>query len=513
MDIKGFNNSNYYNFNYSQNYYRKQYQKYLKEINSIEHFNSTAPPKKLSQIKNIEPQRLINLIGNQKVAIINALSENELISGSKINLINSFGSSFLNRKNINNFEVIIVYCANYTCSAAKKYIKKLKSKFIDFNGTFLEYHGGIYEWTLLALSYNEFNMVNKSTKRFLSESQLIELNKSFKHWIKKTNNKMVDETKPSGLFTPIKRNNLKLLDGKVCVVTGGTSGLGLEAVKMMLDHGARHVTGTYFNDDQRAKRIRKELNQKYGKERVLILKADARTIEGNKKTFHQDFRVKNKDIPEECVAIDCVDINAGIFGPASYNNKHIHQIDMKKYDDVMELNLRGYVLGVQEFTRQAIHHKIRNAAIVCIKSIYGSGGSRFSNPAYQISKHGTMGLVRQTAIEFARASKRLGIPHPIRINAVSPTFTTTALTEEMLSYNDVKSTIENSNPSGQLAKKESVANTVVWLLSDMAKDITGSDFPVDCGVLSEVVPTVSEVNNLNFNKNIEFLSCCGSTND
>ena len=76
---------------------------------------------------------------------------------------------------------------------------------------------------------------------------------------------------------------------------------------------------------------------------------------------------------------------------------------------------------MQSFIKQAIANKIQDAAIVCIKSIYGSGGSRFSNPAYQISKHGTMGLVRQTAVEFSRPSEKLGIPHKIRINAVSPT--------------------------------------------------------------------------------------------
>ena len=252
--------------------------------------------------------------------------------------------------------------------------------------------------------------------------------------------------------------------------------------------------------------------KKYNKKQFLILRADARTPSGNKKTFSRESRLK-LNIPSDCVAVDCVDINAGIFGPASYNNKHIHKIDIKKYDEVINLNLRGYVLGVQEFVRQAIENKIVDAAIVCIKSIYGGGGSLFSNPAYQISKHGTMGLVRQTAIEFARPSKKIGIPHKIRINAVSPTFTTTALTKEMLSFNDVKNTIEDSNPSGKLANKESISKTVCWLLSNQALDITGSDFPVDCGVLAEVVPTINEVNNLNVKKNIEFLSCCGNTND
>ena len=137
----------------------------------------------------------------------------------------------------------------------------------------------------------------------------------------------------------------------------------------------------------------------------------------------------------------------------------------------------------------------------------------FSNSAYQISKHGTMGLVRQTAIEYARISKKLGIPYPIKINAVSPTFTTTALTKEMLSYDIVKNTIENSNPKGHLADKLNVCKATVWLLSEESGDITGADLPVDCGGLAEVIPTKSEVIMLNEDKNVEFLSCCGATND
>ena len=53
----------------------------------------------------------------------------------------------------------------------------------------------------------------------------------------------------------------------------------------MLDNGARHVTGTYFNNDQRAKDVFNELVRSYSKNRFAIIKADARTEEGNILTF------------------------------------------------------------------------------------------------------------------------------------------------------------------------------------------------------------------------------------
>ncbi len=477
---------------------------------NVEYFNNHD-----EELKNIEPQKLINLIGKDKIAIVNSLSDYEFIASSTSGLKNNFGKNFVNTNNIYNYDIIIVYCANYTCSAGEKYIKKLKEKFPNYSGKIIDYKGGIFEWAKLSIIYNEFQMLNFLTKKPFEGIDLVDIMNKFKHRIKKTNIEKLDNAKISNRFSVTNYRKGKLLNNKVCVVTGATAGLGLEVVKYMLNNGAKHVTGTFFNNDVRASKIYNELVNTYGNNKVLILKADARTKLGNQQTFHQDYRqklVNDKILPEDCVGVDCVDINAGIFGPASYNRKHIHQIDIDKYDEVMNLNLRGYVLGVQQFIKQAIHHKIKNASIVCIKSIYGSGGSRFSNPAYQISKHGTMGLVRQTAIEFARPSVELQIPHKIRINAVSPTFTTTALTEEMLSYDQINNTIAKSNPTGNLADKKSIASAVCWLLSDEATDITGIDLPVDCGVLSEVIPTVSEVNELNFDKNIELLSCCGATN-
>ena len=121
-----------------------------------------------------------------------------------------------------------------------------------------------------------------------------------------------------------------------------------------------------------------------------------------------------------------------------------------------------------------------------------------------------MGLVRQSAIELARSNKNLKLKFPIRVNAVSPTFTDTALTKTMLATDLINKTISNSNPTGKLANKEDIANAVIYLLSENSKSITGIDLPVDCGVLAESIPTYDEVKMLN-DADIETLSCCGDT--
>ena len=107
---------------------------------------------------------------------------------------------------------------------------------------------------------------------------------------------------------------------------------------------------------------------------------------------------------------------------------------------------------------------------------------------------------------------KLGIKYPIRINAISPTFTNTNLTKPMFSENSIKDVIESANPMKGLALKEDVANAVIYLLSSLSGSITGSDLPVDRGVLAESIPSAKDVLNLN-EKDIELLSCCGESTD
>ena len=118
-------------------------------------------------------------------------------------------------------------------------------------------------------------------------------------------------------------------------------------------------------------------------------------------------------------------------------------------------------------------------------------------------------LYNINAVELARTNEKLKLKFQIRVNAVSPTFTNTALTEPMLKTNIINETLKNSNTLGNLADKNDIANAVIYLLSDNSKSITGIDLPVDCGVLAESIPTYEEVLMLN-NEDIEELSCCGS---
>ena len=474
--------------------------------------------------QKISPQTLHSTLDDPKFAIVNVLSDKIIINKNPININNHFGKDFINNKKNFNYDKIILYCANYSCSASHKYAKKLIESGVD-NNKIVFYEGGIFEWAKFSILYpNEFKMYNLKTKKTLSTEELNKLIVNYSHFSEKFRNekyntpisKLILENSPSNnefyrglrLTDGKVTKKLNLLENKVCVVTGGTSGLGLATVYEMLDQGARHVTLTYFNNVERAEAINKKLGTMYSKDRFYVLRADARTVEGNKLTFNSKLRKEKLGI--DTPGINCVDINAGIFGPANLHKKHVHNISEKDYKDVIELNLNAYFLAIKYFAKQAIENDISDGSIVCIKSIYGSTGSLFSNIAYQTSKHGVMGLVRQSAIELSRSNETLKIKHPIRVNAVSPTFTDTALTRPMLKTDLINQTISKSNTMGKLAKKKDIANAVIYLLSDNSESITGIDLPVDCGVLAESVPTYEEVKALN-NADIEELSCCGDT--
>lgn len=472
--------------------------------------------------QEITPQTFYNMIGSSDIGIVNTLSNDFILTKDSLEINDHYGKNFIDSDNVKSYKKLVLYCANYTCGASHKYAKKLIEKGIKKEDIIL-YAGGIHEWAKYSLIHpNEFKIYDMKSKEVMKDADLRKVILDYSHFSEKlkkekygykfseiVNKYAADNDFYDSLTIPRTISSTsKLLEGKVCVVTGGTSGLGLAAVYAMLNNGAKHVTLTYYNNVKRANSVEDELTNKFSKNKFLVLRADARTVEGNKLTFDTNLR-KNK-LSLDTKGINCVDINAGIFGPANLHKKHVHNISEKDYKEVIELNLNAYFLAIKYFAKQAIENNISDGSVVCIKSIYGSTGSLFSNIAYQTSKHGVMGLVRQSAVELARANSKLKLKHPIRVNAVSPTFTTTALTKPMLKTNLIDKTIKNSNPTGNLADKTDIANAVIYLLSDNSKSITGIDLPVDCGVLAESIPTYEEVKLLN-DADIETLSCCGDT--
>ena len=474
-------------------------------------------PCNIEKFETVSPQTLLQLLGAKDLALVNTLDKNIVINTLPPITHCCHGSEFKNKScsQLSKYKEIILYCANDTCSASHNYAKKLIGRCPALRSRIFLYTGGVYEWALLSFAFpNKYSFYNLKDKRSLSQPEIQAYFTKMQH--RSESEKagdypkfMLDKARDRdhGPIAACGGDSLSMKD-KVCVVTGATSGLGLETAKLLLREGARHVTLTFFHNRKRAASVERDLQRDFETSRFKVVRADARTEAGNALVFDRELRRKRLGI--DVGPIDAVDINAGIFGPANMHKKHIFNISVKDYEETMETNLTGYFLSLKYFSMQALKHKVKNASAVCIKSIYGSTGSLFSNIAYQTSKHGVMGLVHQAAIELARPNKALKIVHPIRVNAVSPTFSNTALTKPFLDRRVIRDTIRHDNPTNELARKQDIAQAVVFLLSDRAHSITGVDLPVDCGVLAESIPTYKEVERLN-KSGIQALSCCGDT--
>jgi NAD(P)-dependent dehydrogenase (short-subunit alcohol dehydrogenase family) len=92
---------------------------------------------------------------------------------------------------------------------------------------------------------------------------------------------------------------------------------------------------------------------------------------------------------------------------------------------------------------------------------------------YCMTKHALEGLTKATAVELA--------PHGIRVNSVAPTFVETPLTEPMLADPDFRGFVERSIPLGQIARPGDVAAAVLYLVSPLARMVTGTSLLVDGG--------------------------------
>lgn len=160
--------------------------------------------------------------------------------------------------------------------------------------------------------------------------------------------------------------------------------------------------------------------------------------------------------------------NAGIGGPLGPT----HEIDIDAYHRLMDINLHSVFY--------ALHAEIPamlasgGGAIVNTSSIYGSVG--FPDAiAYTASKHGVTGLTRAAALDYASKG--------IRVNSVHPGFVETPLLDNM--SREAYSTLPDLHPMGRIANPDEIADAVIFLLSDRATFITGSQLHVDGGYTAQ----------------------------
>lgn len=256
-----------------------------------------------------------------------------------------------------------------------------------------------------------------------------------------------------------------MLKGKVAVVTGSTSGIGLGIATAFAQNGADIVLNG-FGDAGQIEQLRADLASRYGV-KVLYDAADLSRGEAVRKLVDETVRQLGR--------IDILVNNAGIQHTAL-----IEDFPVEKWDAIIALNLSAVFHG----TAAALPHMKRQGwgRIINIASAHGLVASA-SKSAYVAAKHGVVGLTKVTALETAGTG--------VTANAICPGWVRTPLVEKQISALAEKQGISQEaaarellsekQPSLDFVTPEQLGGTAVFLASDAAAQITGTSISVDGG--------------------------------
>lgn len=244
---------------------------------------------------------------------------------------------------------------------------------------------------------------------------------------------------------------MKMLQGKVAIVTGGTRGIGFAIVKKFLDNGAKVVLfGTKEETVQNALIQLKKENPGY---EVMGMHPDITNIHEVEKAF--------KEVKDRYGKIDIVVNNAGI---SSSNS--LYNYTEEEFDKIIDLNLKAVFncskVGAGYMKQQGGGVILNTSSMV---SIYGQA----AGCGYPASKFAVNGLTKSLARE-------LGKDH-IRVNAIAPGVIKTDMVAVL--PEEVIKPIVDSIPIGRIGEPEDIANAFLFLASDMASFITGAVLSVD----------------------------------
>jgi A-factor type gamma-butyrolactone 1'-reductase (1S-forming) len=251
---------------------------------------------------------------------------------------------------------------------------------------------------------------------------------------------------------------MKAFEGRVAIVTGGSSGLGAATAMEFARQGAKVVVAA---------------RRKGQSEAVVRQIVDA----GGAAFFVQTDVSKSGDI-EAMVAktverygrLDCAFNNAGITGPVMVP---VADIEEKGWDETMNVNLKAVWLCMKYEIRAML--KNGKGAIVNCSSMYGLVTGDVGNAPYCASKYAVVGLTKAAAADYGQQG--------IRVNTVNPGFVHSEMVDPYVESAPelMKNLVSRHSAMNRLGEGHEVAAGVVWMCSDAASFVNGTTLQMDGG--------------------------------
>jgi NAD(P)-dependent dehydrogenase (short-subunit alcohol dehydrogenase family) len=248
------------------------------------------------------------------------------------------------------------------------------------------------------------------------------------------------------------------LDGKVAVITGAGSGMGRVAAQMFAAEGANVVVAEFATHagDETVRLVSESGGA------AIFVKADV--------SQEADARTMIEAAVDEYGRLDVLYNNAGIMPEADHS---VIDTDVKVWDQVMAVNLRGVFLGCKYAIPRMVEQG--SGSIINVSSFVALLGCSVPQDAYTASKGAVLSLTRSLAVQFG--------PKGVRSNAICPGPIETPLLMDWLLKDEAAKQLRLArNPTGRFGKPEEIVNAAIYLASDESRWTNGAQFVIDGGI-------------------------------